>query len=300
MMKSLDYFKKINAKRILVQFPEGLRMEIQEIADYLKENGFEAVLSCESTYGACDLRDDEAERLGCDALLHIGHADFGVKSKIPTVYWEYYYDIEPVKLIEKEYDKISKYNNFGLVTNVQFIHSLSKVKDFLEKKGKKVFMHKSLNYEGQILGCNVDAAKQIEEKVDCFLYVGSGNFYALGLDLEIKKPMYIFDFEKNMLRELDSRKIRQKIEWNKSLLEDAKKVGLLVTWKKGQMKDFWKIKENLKDKEIYILAFDEISPDKILGLKLDFLINCACPRIGIDDISKYKIPIINSSELDDI
>ena len=38
---------------------------------------------------------------------------------------------------------------------------------------------------------------------------------------------------------------------------------------------------------------DEITPEKIQGLKLDGLINLACPRIGIDDLNRYKIPIIN-------
>ena len=50
-------------------------------------------------------------------------------------------------------------------------------------------------------------------------------------------------------------------------------------------------------KKVYLLAFDEVSPEKLEGLKLDFLINCACPRIGIDDLRKFKIPIVNYEEL---
>lgn len=42
---------------------------------------------------------------------------------------------------------------------------------------------------------------------------------------------------------------------------------------------------------------DEVTPEKIEGLKLDALINFACPRIGIDDLSRYKIPILNSNQI---
>ncbi len=38
---------------------------------------------------------------------------------------------------------------------------------------------------------------------------------------------------------------------------------------------------------------DEVSPEKLEGLKLDAAIICACPRIGIDDLERYRIPILN-------
>lgn len=224
-MKSLKFLKKIKAKRIFVQFPEGLRIEIQSISNYLKEKEFDVVLSCEPMYGACDIRDDEAKRLKCDAILHIGHSDFGVKSKIPVVYWEYFYKTDPIPVLKKEYKKISKYNKIGLVTSIQFIKSIKSVKEFLTKKGKKIFTNKSLTYTGQILGCNIDAAKKIENKVECFLYIGSGDFHSLGLDLKINKPIFILDLEKKVIRQLDSRKLRQKIEWNKSFFNESKESG---------------------------------------------------------------------------
>jgi 2-(3-amino-3-carboxypropyl)histidine synthase len=74
-----------------------------------------------------------------------------------------------------------------------------------------------------------------------------------------------------------------------------------VSWKKGQMFcNPFKIKNRLekKGKEVFVLAMDEIVPEKLEGFKLDFLINCACPRIGTDDIERYKKPIINWYEID--
>jgi 2-(3-amino-3-carboxypropyl)histidine synthase len=56
-----------------------------------------------------------------------------------------------------------------------------------------------------------------------------------------------------------------------------------------------KVKKQLEKqgKKVYVLSFDEFSGDKIEGLKLDMLINLACPRIGTDDLERIKIPLIN-------
>jgi diphthamide biosynthesis enzyme Dph1/Dph2-like protein len=70
------------------------------------------------------------------------------------------------------------------------------------------------------------------------------------------------------------------------MLDDAKKVGIIISWKKGQnkIKEAERMKRKLekRGKEVYILAFDNVSKDKIEGLKLDCLINLACPRLDDD------------------
>lgn len=132
--------------------------------------------------------------------------------------------------------------------------------------------------------------------------ISAGKFYGLGVILITNKPVLCLDLERNEIYSLDKlkKKIQKIIAWNKVELRDAKKVGLLVSWKKGQMlHNPFKIKKELEKegKEVYILAMDEITPEKLLGLKLDALINCACPRIGIDDLDRYKIPLLNLPDL---
>lgn len=68
------------------------------------------------------------------------------------------------------------------------------IKHFLEKNGKESFAYKSLQYPGQILGCNLEAAKKIESKVDCFLCISAGEFYADGIVLMTEKPVFVLDF----------------------------------------------------------------------------------------------------------
>jgi 2-(3-amino-3-carboxypropyl)histidine synthase len=302
MEEALRKLKKLKAKRIFVQFPEGITLRIQDIAKELEKNGFEVVISVEKCFGACDVKENEAKAVGCDAILHIGHEPFIAKTKIPVVYWEYFIDVDPTPVLEKEFEKLSDFKKIGLITSIQFVKSIPSVKEFLEKKGKKVFVHKSLHHPGQVLGCSLEAAKTIEKDVDCFLCVSAGEFYADGVVLITENPVFNLDLERKEIYSLENfrKKIQKIIAWNRVQLKDAKRVGVLVSWKKGQMLgNPFKIKENLEKegKEVYILAMDEVTPEKLEGLKLDMLVNCSCPRIGIDDLERYKIPLLNWNQL---
>jgi 2-(3-amino-3-carboxypropyl)histidine synthase len=301
MQEVVKRLKALGSRRIFIQFPEGLKLKIQEIAETLEKEGFECIICLEKTFGACDIRNEEAKRLGCDAILHIGHTDFGIKTDIPVIYWEYFLDADPIPTLEKEFRKLEKYERIGLVTNVQFAKVLEKVKAYLEKRGKKVLVSENLSYPGQILGCKLEAATALEADVDCFLCVSAGKFYALGLALKTEKPVLSLDLEKGFIEDLEKmkNKIRKLEAWNKSQLENAKRVGILISWKSGQLKLPLELKMELEKvgKIVYLLAMDEISPQKLEGLKLDVLINCACPRIGTDDLEMYKIPLINVNNL---
>ncbi len=302
MEKTIRELKKINAKRIFVHFPEGIKRKVQLIDEKLSKEGFETVWCIEPTWGACDVREDEAMRLGCDAILHIGHSDFGVKTKLPVVYANYFIDVDPVPTLEKEFSKIEKYQNIGLVTSVQFVPAFEKAKEFLKSKGKNVFTTTSQQHEGQMLGCRTAAGKMLEDKVDCFLCVTAGKFYGLGLAMDTDKPVFDLDLEMQQIRSMDEiKKKTQKLQaWNLSALKDANRVGLLVSWKRGQMLGSpFSIKEKLEKegKEVIVLAFDELSPAKLDGLNLDVVVSFACPRMATDDLDKYKIPLVNYTSL---
>ncbi len=300
MEEVIEKLRAINAKRVFVQFPEGLKLKIQGIGKELEKNGFETYLCLDSTWGACDIREDEAKRLKCDAILHIAHSDFGVKADIPVIYYDYFLNGNPQPILEKEFSKLENYQKIGLVTSLQFIPATKKVKEFLEDKGKKVFMVKSPleKYEGQMLGCRTGAGKAIENKVDAFLCVSAGKFYGLGLAMETDKPLLNLDLEKCNIYSIDDmrNKVQKIVAWNKQVFKEAKRVGFLISWKRGQMfgnPSVLKKKLEKDGKEVYLFTMDEISQQKLEGLKLDILINFACPRISTDDQSKYKIPMLN-------
>jgi len=292
-----ENLKQLGAKRVFLQYPEGLKLRVQEFAEGLEKAGLEVVVCVEPCYGACDIRDAEAERLGCDALLHIGHEDFGVKSELPVVFWEYFIDTDPVPIIEKEFAKLEPYSRIGIVTSIQFVHAVEKAKRFLESRGKEVRTHKALQHEGQILGCNLDAALKIEKDVDAFLCISAGKFYGLGLVMKTDKPMLCLDLETGSISDMAElkKRIQKTVAWNRAAFDEAKRVAILVSWKRGQAKNPFEIKKKLESmgKDVIMLAMDEITPEKLAGLKIDAALNTACPRIGIDDLGRYRLPVLN-------
>jgi 2-(3-amino-3-carboxypropyl)histidine synthase len=303
MCLAVRKLRDIKAKRILVQFPEGLKMSIQGIVDALESEGYECITSLQECFGACDLRDDEARRLRCDAILHIGHEDFGVKGSVPAIFWPYAIEADPIRALgnKEEFEKISKFARIGIVSSIQFSGALAKAKAFLESKGVDVFVHKSLAADGQILGCRLDAATEIDGDVDAFLCISAGKFYGLGLAMKTGKPCFSLDLEKGTITDLSEEKRRMEkiVAWNVSGFMEAKVVAILVSWKRGQMKDPVAVRSLLEGmgKKVYVFAMDETTPDKLLGLRIDAAVNLACPRIGMDDISRFKIPIINPDQV---
>jgi 2-(3-amino-3-carboxypropyl)histidine synthase len=282
----------------LLQIPEGLITKVLEIADDIED----VIIYGERCYGACDLAIHVAKALDCEKIIHYGHSEF-MKSEIPVEYREIREDYDPTTVLEKYIEKI-KQNKIGLVSTLQFLDSLEKAKKFLESVGKKAVIGKGSFNDGQILGCDVSTAKSIENDVDAFLYIGSGRFHPLGLALETEKPVWILDVEKQEITGLDD--VKEKFMKQRyaavALAKGAKKFGILVSVKPGQMKLELakKIKEKIikEGRKAYIIVFDEIKPDKLMGYDLDCYINTACPRIVIEDRTTFEKPILNPDELE--
>ncbi len=300
----MEKIKEKNGKRIFLQVPEGLKMGVQELIDFLTENGMDVFLSVDPCFGACDLRNREAEALECDLIVHIGHSDFGVESKIPVIYYEYDIDIDPVPLLEHHMESFGGYRKIGLVTTIQFVSSLDKVKEFLENKNFEVVIGKSSKgIEGQILGCDHSAGLSIHDNVDCFLFVGSGRFHPLGLQEKTEKPVFFLDVEKNQLTNFSRE--RERMETLRTMkiqkAEELDNFGIIVSTKPGQMKIGMvdEIKKKLRGmgKNVYVLVADQITPEKLMGLKIDVLVNTACPRIR-EDYDLFRKPILNPEDVE--
>ena len=79
---------------------------------------------------------------------------------------------------------------------------------------------------------------------------------------------------------------------------DAGVYGILVSTKTGQfnLDSALKIRDELigKGKTVFLFAGDEITPERVLGFKVDAWVNTACPRI-IDDF--FEKPVLNPDEL---
>jgi 2-(3-amino-3-carboxypropyl)histidine synthase len=274
----LKLVREKKAKRVLIQVPEGLKSGVQNLADFLKKNSVKVMISVEPCFGACDLRDDEAGKLGCDLLLHIGHRDLDLKTKVPVVYYEYHIDYDFVPLLRMILKQIPC-KKLCLVTTIQFAKGLDSAKKFLERRGFRVYLGDS------ILGCDVSNAKRFEKLVDAYLFMGSGRFHPLGLQEKTNKPVLFLDIEKRTLENLSEEKNKMEIK-RKMRIQKAEvfqNFGIIVSTKTGQLhlKTAERIKRKLEKlgKNVYMFVSDQVTPEKLLGLDIDVLVNTACPRI---------------------
>lgn len=291
--------------RVLIQFPEGLKRYALSETKELEKEGHEVVLFAEPCYGACDVRIDEARRLGCEKIIHIGHTEF-LKTDFPVEYRKYKIDFDSIPILEKEYHKLSKFKSLCIITTAQHVQELEKAKKYLEKHGHTIFISKGIKtrYPGQILGCDQSAATLVKESVDAFLFIGSGKFHAIGLKLKVKKPVFVLDLEKKEIYEIKA-DVFEKQKWAAiACAKDAHIFGILISTKPGQiqMELALELKRKLeqKGKTALLIALDEIKPQKLLGLEVDAWINTACPRIAIEHRTEFKQPILNPDEIDQI
>ena len=205
--------------------------------------------------------------------------------------------------IEKHVLKLPK--RIGLITTVQFIGQVKEVKLQLEKQGRKVFLGtgKHTAYQGQVLGCDVDAAVSVEKKVDAFLYIGSGLFHPIAISLKTKKDVFSFNPLTNKFNKVD-RKEAEKINKRKkgALIKflSSKEIGVIVTTKPGQeqLKKAFELKNKFKDKNFYFLIFDTIDFNQLENFPfIECFVNTACPRIALDDSIKINKAILNLEDV---
>ena len=301
--------KKISekgAKRIFLQVPEGLKMQAQELAKELEKGDKTVFVSVDPCYGACDIRDHEAKLLKCDLLVHIGHTNFGLETDIPVIYEEFRINADPVSILEQNIELLNK-EKIGLATTLQYLDSLEPIKKLLESKGKMVFLgeSKKAKYPGQVLGCDFSGPKSIENDVDTFLFIGTGMFHPSKFANQTEKPVFYLDLENKTIRDITPEKERlQRICF--AQIEKAKECqnfGIFVSTKPGQFfpEKAEKAKQLLeeKGKNAWIIVANEISPEKLLGMNIDCIVNCACPRIR-EDCEAFNKVIINADDVEKI
>ncbi|MBU0763107.1 MAG: diphthamide synthesis protein [Candidatus Altiarchaeota archaeon] len=69
--------RETGAKRVGLQFPEGLKEHAVDVASEIEEKtDAKAVIMVDPTYGACDTKKAQAENLGVDLIVHFGHTSY--------------------------------------------------------------------------------------------------------------------------------------------------------------------------------------------------------------------------------
>ena len=197
-----------------------------------------------------------------------------------------------VKIDKKDIAKLP--SKIGLITTVQFVDNIEDIKGQLKKK--KVFVSKGKQkYKAQILGCDTTAAEKIKDKVDAFLYIGTGKFHPIALG-SLDKNIFILNPFTGKISRLDKKEVeayqkRKKVALMK--FYHANNVGVLISTKPGQkFGHLDRVIKDHKDKRFYKFIFDTLDTKELDNFPfIEVWVNTACPRIDED------IKIINIGEI---
>lgn len=194
-------------------------------------------------------------------------------------------------------DKIKELpQEIGLVTTIQHLDLLDTVAAQLTNSVKG----------GQVLGCDTNSAEKINNQVEAFLFIGSGQFHPIAIALKTKKPVFCWNPFTKELKKIDENEIKRYEQKKKASLTkflSSNKIGILVSTKPGQnnMKKALELKEkndklqqeDSQKKEYYIFQFDTLNPSELENFPfIECWVNTACPRIADE-----KVSIVNISDL---
>ena len=297
---------RLNAKRVLIQLPQGLKDAGLKIARIVRRLGALPIVSADPCYGACDIAVDDAENLNVDLLIHYGHARLLKHEKVPTLYIEARATLDVGETIEKALPLIKNWSKIGLATTVQHVQAIDEIKEMLIRAGKTVVVGDAgrLSYPGQITGCDYSNAKSIAKDVDVFLFVGGGRFHALGLAISVQKPIVVADPYERRAYAIENMEVQRILNKRWASIQEAAKAktfAVIVGLKHGQKRinEALDISGKLEKagKEVFLFALRELTPEALLEFpSIEAYVNTACPRISLDDASRFSKPVISLNE----
>jgi 2-(3-amino-3-carboxypropyl)histidine synthase len=304
LKQAIAGIKKAGAKTVLLQLPEGLKAQAAAIAEEIeKKTSASAIVLCDPCFGACDLAEEKARALGAGLLVHFGHSAF-FKPEFPTVFVPLEREMKESEiqfLAAKAAEQLNKrrIKTVGLVATVQYASALKQLQAALKKQKISALTEGN----GQILGCSFENAEKIEKRVGAFVLLCDGLFHALGLAYSVKKPVFLADALSKTVKEIAEEKelfLRRRSAAIASAV-DAKVLGIIVSTKKGQMKErlALELKKKIEEhgKKAVVLAMDLVKPEYLLGVGVDAFVSTACPRIAAEDSVLFKKPLLNPKEL---
>ena len=229
--KTIHRIRSSGAKRVALQFPEGLLLFATTISDILSQfcPGTETLIMGDVTYGACCIDDFTARALECDLLVHYAHSCLIplTKEQMPTLYVFVNISIDIDHLVATLYRNFSPGTKIAMVGTIQFNSTIHTVRPLLEKQyGFHILVPQIAPLsKGEILGCTAPSIstgeKCCEKKngkngkgddddmlhdtaVDLILYLGDGRFHLeSAMIANPTLPAYRYDpYSRTLTREL--------------------------------------------------------------------------------------------------
>ncbi|MCK9590920.1 MAG: diphthamide biosynthesis enzyme Dph2 [Methanoregula sp.] len=289
----IERLKKKEAKRVALQFPEGLKRQSIPMVAALKNAGFEVIVSGDPCYGACDLA---LESLSfADVLVHFGHTPVDDQPQVIFEPWQIGFDIA---VLENALTYL-KANHVGLVTTVQHVHLIPEMERFLLTKGITAIVaggSRRTPNRGQVLGCSFAAAKATGAEE--ILFVGTGLFHPIGIALATHTQVIALDPLTGTAQEVSGDALLRRRFAVMEKARSARSIGIIVSTKSGQQRmDLAKRLASLSPTTV-IITMREVTPTELLNLGFACYVNTACPRLAYDDQVRFPVPVLSPQEFE--
>ncbi|KAL5003575.1 Diphthamide biosynthesis protein 1 [Aspergillus recurvatus] len=305
--KTIHRIRTSGAKRIALQFPEGLLLFATTISDILTQfcPGTETLIMGDVTYGACCIDDYTARALGCDLLVHYAHSCLIPVdvTKIKTLYIFVDISIDTSHLLTTLERNFQPGKTIATVGTIQFNATLHGLKPVLERAGFNVVIPQITPLsKGEILGCTSPSLSA--QQIDYLLYLGDGRFHLESAMIHNPSiPAYRYDPYSRTL----SRESYDHVEMH-SLRRDAiatarsaKKWGIILgsLGRQGNPHTMAMIESHLNERDIPFvnLLLSEIFPGKLAAMSdVECWVQIACPRLSIDWGYAFPRPLLTPYE----
>jgi len=285
--------KKRGARKVALQFPEGLKRRAFEVATTLRDADFDVIVSGDPCYGACDLA---LETLAyADVLVHIGHAP--VDDRHNVIFEPYPIDFDVAVL--KNAIPLLKAKTVGIVTTVQHTHLIPAMEHYLQETGIDVRVADGggrTPQRGQVLGCSFAAARKTG--ADEILFVGTGHFHPIGISLATNARVIALDPLTGIAQEVSGDSLKRLRFAVMERARGVKSVGIIVSTKSGQHRLALAQKLAMLSPDAVIVTMREVSPDELLNLGFACYVNTACPRLAYDDQVRFPVPVLSPPEFE--
>jgi 2-(3-amino-3-carboxypropyl)histidine synthase len=309
--KTIARIKERKARRVALQFPEGLLMFAVPIADILEHaTGAEMIILGDVTYGACCVDDQSAASLGADFLVHYGHSCLVsikdcVLANMMYVFVEI--DLDVAHLVETAKKFIQPTQRVLCVATIQFVASMRAAVSILQKEHMQVPItvpqSKPLS-GGELLGCT--SPKIDADAYDVVLYVADGRFHLESLMIHNPQlPLfYQYDPYKKVLSkeayDFDAMKRLRGAAIQKAR-SDCRSVGLIMgtLGRQGNPRLVEHLKRMIEasGRSVTVFLMSEIFPTKLERiLDVDCFVQVACPRLSIDWGYAFDRPLLSPYE----
>lgn len=188
-----------------------------------------------------------------------------------------------------------------LFTTIQFMNSLDNIRIQLKTHGIETELTNMRHtcHTGQILGCSNTPIRQNGD----LLYIGDGLFHPKALLLKNDRTVYAYNPKSqkdSIITRIDTDKMLRKIKANYIKFITSKNIGVLITLKPGQNKEYMtrKLEKQYPDKTFYYFLDNTYNFQSLLDFPfIDVFLNTMCERIGYDDMTEQNIKIINLEDI---